>query len=370
MKKQLFLIILLVAVFLCSCGHEHEWQNATCTAPQKCATCEEVQGEPLGHNWNEATCEAPKQCSVCAEVQGDPLDHNWNEATCETPRQCSVCAEVQGEPLNHDWVGGTCTNPGTCSYCGKIQDIYGHDWQDATCTNPQRCSFCSLTNGSPLGHEVNNGVCSRCGKDVLIAEKMDVDVAYMLKNGEIIEVELPESIYGFILHDAIKDTPVFGADQLIVRTYNMSRIRATKVEFVDDRFYASPTSQFEVRKGQLYYFLRYANREVELINDLPGNLPVDQLPLEADPLFTNMYYVYGPSPETEYTLCYWDGPDYKETTLTMKYSKYLAQGSGDYRCGFNRTYEGYSIVDLSSLETGYYLTEGLLQNGLIYVDNG
>ena len=48
--------------------HEHEWQAATCGAPQTCATCGAVEGEPLSHNWQAATCVSPAYCTSCGAV--------------------------------------------------------------------------------------------------------------------------------------------------------------------------------------------------------------------------------------------------------------------------------------------------------------
>lgn len=185
MKKQLFLIVLLVAFMCCACSHKHEWQNATCEEPQKCTICEEVQGQPLGHDWQEATCEKPKQCKVCSKTDGEALDHNWKEATCNNPRICETCHKSEGDKLGHNFEGTTCTNPGTCSRCGELQDSYGHSWKEATCMNPKQCTVCNITEGTSLGHAVQNGRCTRCGANVLTSKDMDANYAYLLKNGEI-----------------------------------------------------------------------------------------------------------------------------------------------------------------------------------------
>ena len=43
----------------------------------------------------------------------------------------------------------------------KPKDTHEHSWSDATCTEPQKCE-CGETNGSALGHNFVEGVCSRC----------------------------------------------------------------------------------------------------------------------------------------------------------------------------------------------------------------
>ena len=45
--------------------HEHEWTEATCTAPSTCAVCGETRGEPLAHTPTEADYWTPSVCAVC-----------------------------------------------------------------------------------------------------------------------------------------------------------------------------------------------------------------------------------------------------------------------------------------------------------------
>ena len=64
----------------------------------------------------------------------------------------------------------TCTQQGIeereCA-CGEKQTQYipttDHNWTLATCTSPKTCSLCGKTEGSALGHNYINRVCSRCG---------------------------------------------------------------------------------------------------------------------------------------------------------------------------------------------------------------
>lgn len=64
----------------------------------------------------------------------------------------------------------TCTQQGIeeqeCA-CGEKQTQYipttDHNWISATCTSPKICSLCGKTEGSVLGHNYVNRVCSRCG---------------------------------------------------------------------------------------------------------------------------------------------------------------------------------------------------------------
>ncbi len=73
MKKVFALLLILSLVFLSGCGHEHTWQEATCTQPRTCTDCGETEGEALGHSPTEATVWEPSVCSVCGEVMGEKL---------------------------------------------------------------------------------------------------------------------------------------------------------------------------------------------------------------------------------------------------------------------------------------------------------
>lgn len=122
MKKWMLFVLLtlLCAVLLTGCGHEHEWQEATCTAPRTCAECGETEGEVLMHDWQEATCDTPMTCAVCGATEGMPQEHDWLEATCAAPMTCAACGDTEGEALEHDWLEATYQTAATCAACGEV----------------------------------------------------------------------------------------------------------------------------------------------------------------------------------------------------------------------------------------------------------
>ena len=97
-KVRLGLLILTIGMSLSGCCLSHEWEEATCTAPETCTKCGETQGEPTGHKWEEATCTQPEICSVCEETQKEPKPHTWKEATLEVAKTCEDCGLTEGEP--------------------------------------------------------------------------------------------------------------------------------------------------------------------------------------------------------------------------------------------------------------------------------
>ena len=115
MKKiLLFTIIISILTFLCGCGHEHTFKEATCTEPKTCTECGATEGEPLGHTWAEATCTEAKTCKTCGKTEGEPLGHNWMEATCTEAKTCKICGMTEGYSLGHS------TEMGKCKRCGTI----------------------------------------------------------------------------------------------------------------------------------------------------------------------------------------------------------------------------------------------------------
>lgn len=101
MIKRIIVLCMLVSLMagLTACSHEHQWEEATCTAPRTCSACKETEGENLGHTWVDATCTDPETCTRCGETQGEPLPHTWRDANHQQPKTCTVCSATEGEPL-------------------------------------------------------------------------------------------------------------------------------------------------------------------------------------------------------------------------------------------------------------------------------
>lgn len=107
----------------------------------------------------EENLENSRFCSNCgAEIGVTSTNDNSNDTKCKHRYTSKITIEA------------TCNKEGiktfTCSMC---KDSYqesidaGHKWIDATCTAPRTCSACSFTEGNPLGHTNDNGICNRCG---------------------------------------------------------------------------------------------------------------------------------------------------------------------------------------------------------------
>ena len=148
------LVCILLLPMLAGCCLSHDWQAATCQAPETCAKCGKTQGELLPHNWEKATCEKSETCTQCGATQGDPLGHDWQAATCEAPETCATCGKTQGEALGHmiqpetieegNLLVGTCTNCNTV-----VQETFvWEELADLFLLGDWECDFYQIINGN------------------------------------------------------------------------------------------------------------------------------------------------------------------------------------------------------------------------------
>jgi len=171
-----------IKVYATAGGCQHDWKAATCTAPKTCKLCGETEGNVLAHSWIDATCTAPKTCSACKLTQGSALGHKWTDATCEAPETCSVCKLTQGDALGHKWTDATCENPAICTVCGGTgEPALGHVWIAATCEEYGYCDTCGAIGDDPMGHfylreEYTAPTCEIEGTVVYVC--MDCDDSY------------------------------------------------------------------------------------------------------------------------------------------------------------------------------------------------
>lgn len=134
----------------------------------------------LGHEWDEGfvriepTCTTNgvrrhtcTRCGDTVEVGISALRHDWGEWSHVHPAEC----EIDG------------TDSRYCKRCGEeeIQNVpaTGHDWDvdvevvEPTCTDGgytiHTCNYCGATKRDnytePLGHNIVNGICTRCDND-------------------------------------------------------------------------------------------------------------------------------------------------------------------------------------------------------------
>ncbi len=156
MKKAFALFLILSLIFLSGCGHEHSWQEATCTQPRTCSECGETEGEPLGHSPTEATVWEPSVCSLCGEVLGEKLAPAFEQHNIEVmdivdmpteffdgaPTQNPETGYLYIEPLLMFYTGNNSRNAGVPGYLRLVdysiiesdenhEALEGYEWRIA-----------------------------------------------------------------------------------------------------------------------------------------------------------------------------------------------------------------------------------------------
>ena len=203
--------ILTVQTEIDALGHDletHNGQEATCTEKgwKEYVTCkregckhttyEEIPA--LGHTGGTATCTEQATCSVCGEKYGNTLGHNYGtlipqtNATCSATGirshyKCSSCNKLFADdehkteitesdliiPIDenaHDfgkWTrnDGAETHTRVCSFNNEHTETGNCHGGAATCTEQAVCEKCNAKYGKALGHNYQNGVCTRCGTE-------------------------------------------------------------------------------------------------------------------------------------------------------------------------------------------------------------
>ena len=201
---------------------EHDWADATCTAPKTCSKCQATEGDALGHNYGE-WIDGKKTCSVCKDVvtcecKEVETKTETTDATCTedgsvtTTTTCKTCGKVTTtvDPIKSEghkygeWIDGK----KTCSVCKDVVTCECKEVDtetktvDATCTEDgsvtttTTCKTCGkvTTTVEPIkseGHKYGEWIdgkktCSVC-KDVVTCECKDVDTKTETKDATCTE---------------------------------------------------------------------------------------------------------------------------------------------------------------------------------------
>ena len=162
---------------------EHQWNEATCTAPKTCTLCNATEGDVLGHTGGTATCKDKAVCTRCEKEYGELGEHEWSLATCDKLATCNHCGETSGEKLGHTPAedDGDCTTAVNCTVCGgEITPAKAHTpaEDDGDCTTAVDCTVCGKV-AIPAGKHTpaaDDGDCTTavnctvCGKEVVAAK--------------------------------------------------------------------------------------------------------------------------------------------------------------------------------------------------------
>ncbi|MBQ3016149.1 MAG: hypothetical protein IJD79_05155 [Clostridia bacterium] len=211
----------------------HDWQDATCTAPKTCAKCSETEGEALGHTeGTAATCMKKAVCSVCNSEYGELKAHVYDKNTvkaealksaatctasavyyksCECGKVGTDATFTSGDPIAHTYdkstvkpealkSAATCTASAvyykSCE-CGKVGT-------DAT-----------FTSGNPLPHTFDQMLLKVDGKSTLKTAATCTAAAVYYKSCECGE---------------ISSTDTFTSGNPLPHTYNQETANASTLK--------------------------------------------------------------------------------------------------------------------------------------------
>ena len=176
----------------------------------------------------EATCVADGvetfTCSVCGDSYTAPIkdgSHKYETsvtlaATCiregEKEYRCTLCGDSYREAVgksSHRYTSRTvrevtCTEDGekelTCRDCGRMKTeklpATGHQWISANCTQAKHCGNCRLTEGKALGHDYQNGICTRCGNGCTVTMEKALPIRLDCSSGNAsVTAEFSDMVY-------------------------------------------------------------------------------------------------------------------------------------------------------------------------------
>ena len=168
------------------CEHVEVTDNAvepTCTEKgltegthcSKCGKILQAQNEipALGHKYGdiipktEPTCsekgvEAHYKCSVCNKVFKDD-EHKTETTLDELTIAINPNAHNFGEWIKNE---GADMHTRVCSFNSEHTETENCQGGTATCTEQAVCEKCNAKYGKALGHDYQNGVCTRCGEEL------------------------------------------------------------------------------------------------------------------------------------------------------------------------------------------------------------
>lgn len=202
---------------------------------------------------------------------------------------------------------------------------------------------------------------------------------YLLCNSKISMIDEFERTLGCIDDDSLSRIPVVTADSSIIirsASVNLDDITVYALDIAKD-LYINPCVRFVFTpySGELtFQSMRYPGSSYCYYRDLENAMEVDNIDgiydsydmpiMEYQVNFADSYsyYLYSYGEQAEYSVGYWEGTNYKEIELSTQYipvSYESAHNGTDYiySCDCIRTYDGYSIVNLSELLPGYYVLQ-------------
>ena len=170
MKKLLAVFLVFCLIFsLCACNKEQDKapqsskDTISLEEPNK-DTPETAEPSVSDTSSKEEGSSKPESEPVSTRepVDQENCSHVYMKASCTEPKRCAKCDLTQGKALGHEFKTTACDKPQVCSRCGEKGVTLGHYYKEADCVEAKHCLNCNKKVGSPLGHNMSGGQCTRC----------------------------------------------------------------------------------------------------------------------------------------------------------------------------------------------------------------
>lgn len=123
-----------------------------------------------------------------------------------------------------------CTEDGVMTFSCVCGDTYTesisatHIWNEANCATAKTCSRCGQIDGDALGHNMENGVCSRCGFKVTVVLYEDSSVKITFKKAEKYSYGNDRAELYFYVENKTDETLLIQADAVSLNGYSFCNL--------------------------------------------------------------------------------------------------------------------------------------------------
>lgn len=204
---------------------------------------------------------------------------------------------------------------------------------------------------------------------------------YLLSDGIISAIADIEVREDCLTAEQIARIPTVSEGSQIIMQSSSSELEEVNLYpmYLETDLYINPYVRFYYRPDTNVFSITYMHNAPLFYSDTlsdPYEVDnIDGISLDADlPIYNwkNVYdqpaYFLASNSPCEYTVGYWKGTNYIETVFDVSHTPVAFDPYDSYYCGFTKTYDGYFVVDLPNLESGYYVLRTISNSFAIYIE--
>lgn len=266
-----------------------------------------------------------------------------------TPEYCDMCGEYSAMRVND-------ANGNSYNFCDVCFERRFGDTTDGV--SP-------FYEGPAVLHEENIPI--ETTENILSVDEMEDRRPYLLCNGVISPIEELKIDADCMTETSISQIPVLSdGSQIIVRSGsgNLNNISIYSLD-ISWGFYVNPyvrfffrgdTGKLTIQSTSQYYYITELQNAHE-VDNIDGLYNFDDMPLYywKNVFDSPAYFLYSYDAPCEAMVGYWKGTSYEEITVDVSYIPAEWWSSDWHECDFLKTREGYFILNMPDLESGYYV---------------